>query len=139
MKNFKKLHIWSKAMDLTIDIYNQTKPFPKEERYALTNQIRRSSASIPSNISEGCGRRTIPDQAHFMDIAIGSSFELETQILLAKKLGYLSDEEADKTLNEITFIQVALTNYISKLRNKKMVYNAAGVILLLIAAYLGVR
>lgn len=126
-------------MDLTIDIYNQTKPFPKEERYALTNQIRRSSASIPSNISEGCGRRTIPDQAHFMDIAIGSSFELETQILLAKKLGYLSDEEADKTLNEITFIQVALTNYVSKLRNQKMVYNAAGVILLLIAGYLGVR
>lgn len=139
MKNFKKLHIWSKAMDLTIDIYNQTKPFPKEERFALTNQIRRSSVSIPSNISEGCGRRTIPDQAHFMDIAIGSSFELETQILLAKKLGYLSDEEADKTLNEITFIQVSLTNYVSKLRNQKMVYNAAGVILLLIAAYLGVR
>jgi four helix bundle protein len=139
MKNFKKLHIWSKAMDLTIDIYNQTKPFPKEERYALTNQIRRSSASIPSNISEGCGRRTIPDQAHFMDIAIGSSFELETQILLAKKLGYLSDEEADKTLNEIIFIQVALTNYVSKLRNQKMVYNAAGVLLLLIAGYLGVR
>lgn len=139
MKNFKKLHIWSKAMDLTIDIYNQTKPFPKEERFALTNQIRRSSVSIPSNISEGCGRRTIPDQAHFMDIAIGSSFELETQILLAKKLGYLSDEEAAKTLNEITFIQVALTNYVSKLRNQKMVYNAAGVILLLIAAYLGVR
>lgn len=139
MKNFKKLHIWSKAMDLTIDIYNQTKPFPKEERFELTNQIRRSSVSIPSNISEGCGRRTIPDQAHFMDIAIGSSFELETQILLAKKLGYLSDEEADKTLNEITFIQVALTNYVSKLRNQKMVYNAAGVILLLIAAYLGVR
>lgn len=139
MKNFKKLHIWSKAMDLTIDIYNQTKPFPKEERFALTNQIRRSSVSIPSNISEGCGRRTIPDQAHFMDIAIGSSFELETQILLAKKLGYLSDEEADKTLNEITFIQVALTNYVSKLRNQKMVYNAAGVILLLIAGYLGVR
>lgn len=139
MKNFKKLHIWSKAMDLTIDIYNQTKPFPKEERFALTNQIRRSSVSIPSNISEGCGRRTIPDQAHFMDIAIGSSFELETQILLAKKLGYLSEEEADKTLNEITFIQVALTNYTSKLRNQKMTYNAAGVILLLIAVYLGVR
>jgi four helix bundle protein len=126
-------------MDLTIDIYNQTKPFPKEERFALTNQIRRSSVSIPSNISEGCGRRTIPDQAHFMDIAIGSSFELETQILLAKKLGYLSDEEAEKTLNEITFIQVALTNYVSKLRNQKMTYNVAGVILLLIAVYLGVR
>ncbi|MBP7166169.1 MAG: four helix bundle protein [Bacteroidia bacterium] len=139
MRNFKKLHIWSKAMDLTIDIYNQTKPFPKEERFALTNQIRKSSVSIPSNISEGCGRRTIPDQAHFMDIAIGSSFELETQILLAKKLGYLSDEEADKTLNEITFIQVALTNYVSKLRNQKMAYSAAGVILILIAAYLGVR
>lgn len=139
MKNFKKLHIWSKAMDLTIDIYNQTKPFPKEERFALTNQIRRSSVSIPSNISEGCGRRTIPDQAHFMDIAIGSSFELETQILLAKKLGYLSEEEAEKTLNEITFIQVALTNYVSKLRNQKMTYNVAGVILLLIAVYLGVR
>jgi four helix bundle protein len=139
MRNFKKLHIWSKAMDLTIDIYNQTKPFPKEERFALTNQIRRSSVSIPSNISEGCGRRTIPDQAHFMDIAIGSSFELETQILLAKKLGYLSEEEAEKTLNEITFIQVALTNYVSKLRNQKMTYNVAGVILLLIAVYLGVR
>lgn len=128
MKNFKKLYVWSKAMDFTIYIYGLISSFPVEERYGLSSQIKRAVVSIPSNISEGSGRRTTADRARFIDIALGSSFELETQILLSKRLGYLKKEDADKALNELTFIQIALTNYISKLRSREANISTEGII-----------
>jgi four helix bundle protein len=128
MKNFKKLYVWSRAMDFTTSIYKLTGSFPIEERYGIISQMKRSAVSIPSNISEGSGRRTNADQARFMNIALGSSFELETQILLSKQLGYAKPEEADEALNELTFIQVALSKYITTLRNRESGMKTAGII-----------
>lgn len=128
MKNFKKLYVWTKSMELTACIYKATSSFPMEEHFGITSQIKRSAVSIPSNISEGCGRRTTADHTRFFDIALGSSFELETQIILAKDLGFLKNEDADKILNKITFVQVALSNYLATLRNKNKGIQMAGVI-----------
>lgn len=133
MKNFKKLYVWSKAMEFATVVYKLTYSFPPDERFGMSSQIKRSAVSIPSNISEGCGRRTAADQARFIDIALGSSFELETQILLSKNLGFITEEEADKALNEVIFIQVALTNYLTKLRSKSLVVQAAGIVAVLLA------
>lgn len=92
MHDFKKLNVWQKSRQLVKDIYEVTQNFPKEEMYGLTSQIRRSAVSIPSNIAEGCGRETDKDTTHFMTIAMGSSFELETQVILAYDLGYIDSK-----------------------------------------------
>jgi four helix bundle protein len=138
MKNFKKLYVWTKAMDFAIIVYKLTFSFPPDERFGMSSQMKRSAVSIPSNISEGCGRRTTADQARFIDIALGSSFELETQILLSKNLGFITEEEADKALNEVAFIQVALSNYLSKLRSNSIKIQTAGIVTILLAIGWGV-
>ena len=81
--NFKELHIWQLGMDIVDDVYQETKKFPKEEQFGLTLQIRKSAVSTPSNIAEGCGRGSEPQLVQFLNIAQGSSFELETQIYIA--------------------------------------------------------
>ncbi len=91
MHDFKKLHVWQKSRQLVKDIYEVSQDFPKEEMYGLTSQIRRSAISVPSNIAEGCGRSTNADTARFLDIAQGSCFELETQIILSFDLNYISE------------------------------------------------
>lgn len=115
MKDFKSLKIWQKGIKLVVDIYKSTKEFPQEELYGLTSQMRRSAISIPSNIAEGSGRNSDKDFNRFLDISLGSSFELETQIIIARKLEFLSDEEflnlSDKVQEEqkmITGLQKSL-------------------------------
>lgn len=92
-------------MKLVSDIYNFTKKFPKEEVYALTSQIRRSAISIPSNISEGAGRSSEKEFNNFLSFSYGSTCELETQLLIAKNLDYISDIELDMLLNDLYQIQ----------------------------------
>jgi len=99
--NFEKLQVWDKAHKLVLDIYTITKHFPPIERYGLTSQIRRSVVSIPSNIAEGTGRNSDKEFQRFLDYAIGSLFELETQITLANDLNFLSQEEYKKIHSEI--------------------------------------
>ena len=89
MSNFKELMVWQKSMDLVCEVYSYTKVFPKEEIYGLTSQIRRASVSIPSNIAEGASRAGSKEFLQFLHIARGSASELETQLLLAEKIGYL--------------------------------------------------
>ena len=104
MHNFKELKIWQNSKDLVIDVYRKTENFPKEEIFSLTNQIRRSAGSIPSNIAEGCGRNSDKDLLRFLDIANGSSFELETQLIIAHELNFLDNEnfiDLDEKLSEI--------------------------------------
>lgn len=96
MKDFRKLEIWKRSFNLVLVIYDYTENFPKQEMYGLTAQIRRCSVSIPSNISEGCGKNSIKDLAKFVDIALGSSFELETQLLICKKLKYSAEDQVIK-------------------------------------------
>jgi len=77
MKDFRELKVWEKAHQLTLSVYQVTRNYPKEETYGLTSQIRRASASIPANIAEGCGKAGDADLARYMQIAMGSSSELE--------------------------------------------------------------
>ena len=95
MNSYKDLVVWQKAIDLTIEIYSLTNLFPKEEMYGLVSQIRRSAVSIPSNIAKGQARKYHQQFSHFLSIAQGSLAELETQIIIAIKLGYIAGEQKD--------------------------------------------
>jgi four helix bundle protein len=86
MQKFRDLNVWRKAMDLVEECYSATTFLPDAERFGLVSQMRRSSISIPSNIAEGCGRRTNRDFARFLHIAYGSACELETQALAAVRV-----------------------------------------------------
>ncbi|MGV8093436.1 MAG: four helix bundle protein [Mangrovibacterium sp.] len=108
MNNFKELKVWQKAIDFVIKIYKVSQIFPKEEMYGLTSQIRRAASSIPSNIAEGAGRVNSGDFKHFLNIARGSSFEVETQLIIAHELKYLESGFDDLT-TELDEIQRMIT------------------------------
>jgi four helix bundle protein len=93
IKTFKDLKVWQKSYGLAVDIYKATMGFPKEERFGITSQMRRAAVSIPSNIAEGYARRYLRQYIQFLCVAYGSGAELETQLMLAKDLGYLKEEE----------------------------------------------
>jgi four helix bundle protein len=88
MRNFKELKIWQKGFMIAISSYKITETFPKHERFGLVSQINRCSASIPSNIAEGSSRTSTREYNHYIEISLGSCFELETQLLIAKELSY---------------------------------------------------
>ncbi len=90
-QHYKDLIAWQKAMDLVAEVYLATREFPTEERYGLVSQLRRAAVSIPSNIAEGQGRLTTGEFRHFLGQARGSLCEVETQLLIAHKLGFLAD------------------------------------------------
>ena len=92
MRDFKKYDIWQLSHSLTLEVYKITSNFPKEEIYSLTSQIRRATASIPTNISEGCGRNSDKEFNHFLNIALGSANETEYLLILPKDLNYISEE-----------------------------------------------
>lgn len=91
INSYKDLLIWQKGIVLVDRVYQLVKSFPQEELYALTSQIKRASVSIPSNISEGYGRNTDKSFSYFLDISRGSLNELETQLIIAKELGFITD------------------------------------------------
>ncbi|MGE0089306.1 MAG: four helix bundle protein [Bacteroidales bacterium] len=117
MHNFKELIVWQKARKLVKNIYIILKDFPDHEKFGIISQIRRASISIPANIAEGAGRNTDNDFGRFLDIANGSSFELETLLILSVDLDYLSESSYLIILNEIEEIQ----KMIYGLRNKMKV------------------
>lgn len=110
MRNFRNLSVWEKSHNLTLAIYKTTATFPKEELYGLTSQMRRSASSVPSNIAEGCGRSTQLQLAHFLNIASGSSSELEYQILLAKDLRFISEQIFKEQTSQVIEIKRMLTS-----------------------------
>jgi len=103
--NFTNLEIWKRSRSLVKDIYKITGAFPAEEKFGLISQIRRCSVSVPSNIAEGCGRDTDRQLIHFLDIAIGSLCELETQIYLASDLEFIAKKEEGELVKEIISIR----------------------------------
>ncbi|PZD79668.1 four helix bundle protein [Mesonia sp. K7] len=105
MHNYEQLTVWQKAMDLVEKVYLLTEIFPKEETYGLTSQVKRSAVSIPSNISEGAGRKSDKEFNYFLSIANGSTNELCTQIHLAYRLNLVSKEQVEPILEEISEIQ----------------------------------
>jgi four helix bundle protein len=96
MNKFKELLVWQKSVDLAVEIYKLAKGFPPDERFGLIAQITRSAVSVPSNIAEGAGRNSIGEFKIFSGIATGSIYELETQSIIANKLGYVSNESLEK-------------------------------------------
>lgn len=105
MRNFKKYDIWVLSHALTLKIYEITNSFPKEEIYGLISQIRRATSSIPTNISEGCGRESDTEFNRFLTIAIGSASEVEYLIILAKDLNYLNEDSFNKLNEDINTIK----------------------------------
>ena len=116
MKDFRRLRVWEKAHMLTLDIYEVTSSFPREEIYGLINQIRRASVSIPANIAEGCGRDSEGELLRYMKIAMGSSSELEYEILLANELGYLPDKEFELIQGNLVEVRKMLNAFIQRLK-----------------------
>lgn len=116
MQDFKKILVWQRSHQLTVDIYKVTKRFPKDENHGLTSQIRRAVSSIPTNIAEGCGRRTNAELANFLNIASGSASEVEYEVLLAKDIGYITNEQCEAWTREIVEIRSMLAAYIKRLR-----------------------
>jgi len=110
MHNYKELNAWKKAMDISVKIYCLTSNFPNNEQFGIISQMRRCSVSVASNIAEGAGRGTNNDFKRFLSIALGSLFELETQILLSIRLNYMSNDEI--LLSEINHLE----NMIFKLK-----------------------
>jgi len=92
MQDFKNLLVWQKSHEFTLAVYKVTNSFPVSEQYALVSQLRRASASIGANISEGCGRRTPKDFGSFLYNALGSTKECENHLLLSRDLGYLKEQ-----------------------------------------------
>lgn len=109
MHRFEDLKIWQKAMDVVENSYRVTSTFPKEEKFGLISQIRRSAVSIPSNIAEGAGRNTNGEFMQFLGIANGSSFELLTQLYLSERLNLITQEKVRPIINEV--LEVTKMNY----------------------------
>ena len=115
-QTFRDLIVWQKGIDLVLLIYSLSKKFPKEEIYGLTSQMRRASVAIPSNISEGYIRRHPKEYAQFINIAFASGAELETQLEICQKLGYITEREYQKSSELISEIMKMLNKLSSVLR-----------------------
>ncbi|MDD4993421.1 MAG: four helix bundle protein [Paludibacter sp.] len=115
MHNFKKLDIWIKSMDLASEIYLLTNSFPTIERFGLISQMQRSAVSVPSNIAEGSAKSSNKDFSRFLEMSIGSLFELETQLILATKLNYLESEVSISTQSKINELQKMIIGFKNKL------------------------
>lgn len=117
MRAHENLDAWKKAIEFVVAVYRQTELFPKDERFGLTSQIRRAAVSIPANIAEGAARSSDKEYLHFISIAQGSSSELETELLIAQKLGFLSEEnyfELRQELESIGRLIIGLSNYLKR-------------------------
>ena len=117
MHNFKELKVWQKARKLVKEIYLILKSFPEDEKYGIVSQIKRASVSIPANIAEGTGRNTDKDFSRFLDIATGSSFELETLIILSLDLEFLKESDYVKITNDLEEIQKMIYSLKARLQS----------------------
>ena len=115
MRDFRELKVWEKAHHLTLQIYRIIKNFPPYERFGLTIQLRRSAASVPTNIAEGCGKNGERELARFMSIAAGSASEVEYQLLLAYDLNYIQDETYRELNQQVNEAKKMLNSFIQKL------------------------
>ncbi|CAA7390219.1 four helix bundle protein [Chryseobacterium fistulae] len=116
MHNFEKLLFWQKSMELAKEVYTICVDLPKDEKFGLISQIKRSVVSIPSNISEGAGRNNDREFYHFLGIANASSFELQTQLILTRELGLLNAEKVNSLLSNLNEIQRMLFTFKSNLK-----------------------
>ena len=116
MRDFRKYEIWIAAVGYATDIYKLTSAFPKYEIYGLCDQLQRAAVSISANIAEGCSRDSEKDFAHFLEIAIGSAFEVESELLVAKNLNYISEDQYNGMVSKLSVTECQIHALISKLR-----------------------
>lgn len=125
MQNFHKMKVWQASYGLALDVYGITRLFPRDETYGLVSQLRRSSSSIPTNIAEGCGRHTPLDLARFLSYAMGSSSELETQILLSRDLGYIATADFERLISSLSEVSRMLNSLHRKVVAQKAAAHVA--------------
>ena len=118
MKSFTELDVWQKSRELVKLVYQLTLLFPKEEIYGLTNQLRRSVVSVPSNIAEGVGRQSDKETIHFLYISKGSLFELEAQLYLSFDLEYILEEQLKEIFEQLSTCKKLLNGFINYFKNK---------------------
>jgi four helix bundle protein len=105
MRNFRQLEVWSQAIELVTKVYEVTNSFPQNERYGLVSQMNRCAISVPANIAEGSSRKTAVDFARFLEISLGSSFELETYFEIAYRLNFITEPKYEMVKAELSVIQ----------------------------------
>ncbi len=105
MHNIKKLKIWNESIDLCVDVYRSLANMPNDEKYGLSSQIKRSAVSIPSNIAEGAGREREKEFYNFLNIAYGSSYELQTQLVISERLNFITKETNEPLLAKLEEVQ----------------------------------
>src|SRR5213594_2992071 len=120
IRGYRDLLVWQRAMDLVLEAYRVSAVFPAEERYSLIQQVRRAAVSIPSNIAEGHGREHLGDYLRQLSVANGSLMELETQILIAGRLGYLPADERDILLARTSDVGRMLAGLIAALKRRRV-------------------
>ena len=118
MRPHEKLDVWKRAVDFVLTVYTETNGFPNDERFGLTSQIRRAAVSIPANIAEGAARQSTKEFINFLSIAQGSASEVETELLIAYRLGYLKEVTYIKLRTEIDNISRMLIGLCNHLRSK---------------------
>ena len=116
VRDFTKLQVWQKGHRMVLNVYRLTSSFPKEERFGLTRQIRRSAGSVPANIAEGAGRRTDVEFARFIDIALGSTSETTYHLMLARDLGMLDSAGYRQLSEDARELRMMLTSFAQTLR-----------------------
>ncbi|MGQ0739436.1 MAG: four helix bundle protein [Bacteroidota bacterium] len=116
MRNFKQLLIWQKGFQIAVKSFKLVSAFPKEEKYGISSQITNAAVSIPSNIAEGSSRSSMKDYNRFLEISLGSSFELETQLLIAEAVNFGVKEKRDELLKDVDEEQKMLMSFMSKLK-----------------------
>ncbi len=115
MHNFKKLAVWSKSVEFVTEIYKVTNTFPSLERFGLISQLQRAAVSVPTNISEGSAKSSNKDFARFLEISLGSSFELETELLVSLNLSYINLEQYNILIEKLTELQKMIIGFKEKL------------------------
>ena len=117
MRPHEKLDVWRAGIDFVVTVYKATESFPKEEKFGLTSQVRRAAVSVPANIAEGAARRSPKEFVQFISNAQGSASELETELLIAQRLGYLQEgtyREMRNTLDKIGRMLIGLTHHLER-------------------------
>jgi len=117
MRNFKELKIWQKGFDIAVKSFKLVSTFPKEERYGISSQLTRAAVSIPSNIAEGSSRKSEKDYNRFLEISLGSTFEAETQLLIAAAVNFGNTDMRNEILKDIQEEQKMLSGFMNKLNN----------------------
>jgi len=118
INGYRDLLVWQRAMDLVIEAYGLAKRFPGEERYALAQQLRRAAVSVPSNIAEGHGRKHLGDYVRHVSIARGSLMEMETQLSIAGRMGYISNEEEERVITQASEVGRMLSGLLRALTKR---------------------